>query len=317
MDNKIVSFSPHIRDKITTNRIMIDVLIALVPAFIAAVFIFGPRAALVTSVCVISCVFFEWLYQKALKKPVTINDYSACVTGVLLAYNLPVTIPLWQAVFGCAVAIVLVKQLFGGIGKNFANPAITARVVMFLAFSTTMTTWVHIPDVVSSATSIIPDGVSAATPLMLMSRGDFESLPHLLNMVIGTRGGSLGETSSVALLIGGIYLLCRRIITWHVPLAFIATTVILAAILGDLSLVPYHLFGGGLILGAFFMATDYPTTPQTNKGRVIFGIGCGIFTVVIRLYGNYPEGVSFAILFMNMLVPYINKFTLTKPLGGK
>ena len=305
MSNMIVSFSPHIRDKITTNKIMLDVIIALVPAFIASIWIFGPRAALVTCVCVVSCVFFEWVYQKAMKKPVTVNDFSACVTGVLLAYNLPVTIPLWQAIFGCAIAIVLVKQLFGGIGKNFANPALTARIVMFLAFSTTMTTWVQMPDAVSSA-----------TPLMLMARGEFDSLPPLWNMIIGTRGGCLGETSSIALLIGGIYLLCRRVITWHAPITFIATTFVLTAILGDFSMVPYHLLGGGLIIGAFFMATDYPTTPQTNKGRIIFGIGCGIFTVIIRLYGNYPEGVSFAILFMNMLVPYINKFTLTKPLGG-
>ena len=305
MNKMIVSFSPHIRDKITTNRIMIDVLIALFPAFVASIWIFGPRAALVTCVCVVSCVVFEWVYQKALKKPITINDYSACVTGVLLAYNLPVTIPIWQAIFGCAIAIILVKQLFGGIGKNFANPALTARVVMFLAFSTTMTTWVQ-----------LPDAVSAATPLMLMARGELESLPSLWNMIIGTRGGCLGETSSIALLAGGIYLLYRRIITWHAPVTFIATTFILSLLLGDTSLSLYHLFGGGLILGAFFMATDYPTTPQTSKGRIIFGIGCGIFTVIIRLYGNYPEGVSFAILFMNMLVPYINKFTLTKPLGG-
>ena len=303
MSNMVVSFSPHIRDKVTTNRIMLDVLIALFPAFVASIWIFGPRAALVTSVCVAACVLFEWVYQKAMKKPVTINDFSACITGVLLAYNLPVGIPLWQAVFGCAVAIILVKQLFGGIGKNFANPAITARVVMFIAFSTTMTTWVQLPDAVSSA-----------TPLMLMSRGDLESLPPLMNMIIGTRGGCLGETSAIALLIGGIYLLIRRVITWHAPVAFIATTFILSVIFGEVPM--YHLFGGGLILGAFFMATDYPTTPQTNKGRLIFGIGCGIFTVIIRLYGNYPEGVSFSILFMNMLVPFINKFTLSKPLGG-
>jgi len=306
MNNMTVSFSPHIRDKITTNRIMIDVLIALIPAFIASVWIFGPRAALITCICVVSCVLFEWAYQRLMKKPVTINDFSACITGVLLAYNLPVGIPVWQAIFGCAVAIILVKQLFGGIGKNFANPAITARVVMFLAFSTTMTTWVQLPDAVSSA-----------TPLMLMSRGEIDSLPALWNMLIGTRGGSLGETSSIALLLGGIYLLWRRVITWHTPLAFIGTTFVLSLLLGDTSLSLYHLFGGGLILGAFFMATDYPTTPQTSKGRIVFGIGCGLFTVIIRFYGNYPEGVSFAILFMNMLVPFINKFTLTKPLGGK
>jgi electron transport complex protein RnfD len=282
---------------------MLDVVIALVPAFIASVFIFGYRAALVTVVCVGSCVLFEMAFQKALKKQVTINDFSAVITGMLLAFNLPVDIPLWQAVFGSCVAIIFVKQLFGGLGKNFANPAITARIVMFLAFSTTMTTWVQLPDAVSSA-----------TPLMLMKRGEFESLPALWNMFIGTRGGCIGETSALALLIGGIYLLIRRVITWHTPVTFIATVFVLTALFGELP--EYHLLAGGLLLGAIFMATDYPTTPQTSNGRIIFGIGCGILTVVIRLYGSYPEGVSFAILLMNMLVPYINKITLRKALGG-
>jgi electron transport complex protein RnfD len=282
---------------------MLDVIIALIPAFIASIWIFGPRAALVTGVCVASCVFFEWAFQKLTKRSVTISDFSAVVTGILLAFNLPVGIPLWQTVFGSAVAIIFVKQIFGGIGKNFANPAITARVVMFIAFSTTMTTWVQ-----------LPDAVSAATPLMLMSRGEYESLPAIWNMIIGTRGGCLGETSNVALLLGGIYLLIRRVIKWHTPVAFIGTVVVLTAIFGGSPI--YHLFAGGLFLGAIFMATDYPTTPQTNSGRLIFGIGCGVLTVLIRLYGSYPEGVSFSILLMNVLVPYINKLTLTKPLGG-
>jgi len=298
-----VSFAPHITSKATVNRIMLDVIIALMPAFGMSIWIFGWRAALVTGVCVASCVFFEWAFQKIMKRQVTAGDFSAVITGMLLAFNLPVEIPLWQAVFGSAVAIIFVKQIFGGLGKNFANPAITARVVMFLAFSTTMTTWVQ-----------LPDAVSAATPLMLMSRGEHESLPAIWNMIIGTRGGCLGETSNIALLAGGIYLLIRRVIRWHTPVAFIGTVVVLTAIFGDLP--QYHLFAGGLFLGAIFMATDYPTSPQTSLGRIIFGIGCGVLTVLIRLYGSYPEGVSFAILLMNMVVPYINKFTLTKPLGG-
>ncbi|MCL2056276.1 MAG: RnfABCDGE type electron transport complex subunit D [Oscillospiraceae bacterium] len=303
MNTMTVSYAPHIRDKITTGRIMLDVIIALIPAFAASVIIFGARAALVTGVCVASCVLFEWAYQKIMRKTVTVGDLSAVITGMLLAFNLPVSIPIWQAVFGSGVAIIFVKQLFGGIGKNFANPAITARVVMFLAFPAAMTHW-----------GAAPDAVSAATPLMLIARGDFASLPDMWSMFIGTRGGCLGETSAFALLAGGIYLLARRVITWHTPVAFIGTVAALTAVFGGLP--GYHILAGGLILGAFFMATDYPTTPQTSAGRIIFGVGCGALTVVIRLYGSYPEGVSFAILLMNMFVPYINKLTLSKPLGG-
>jgi len=304
MKKMTVSPAPHIHGGATAGRIMLDVVLALLPALIASIAIFGARAALVTAVCVASCVFFEWAYQRLMKKPVTVSDLSACVTGLLLAFNLPVGIPLWQAVFGCAVAILFVKQLFGGLGKNFANPAITGRVVMFLAFSSTMTTWVK-----------MPDAVSAATPLLLMKRGELDALPSLWDMFIGTRGGCLGETSALALLLGGVYLLARRVITWHAPAAFLATVFGLTALFGQ---VPeYHLLAGGLVLGAFFMATDYPTTPQTRSGQFIFGLGCGAITVLIRLYGNYPEGVSFSILTMNMVVPYINKLTMRRALGGK
>jgi len=282
---------------------MLDVLIALVPAFIASILIFGARAALVTVVCVGSCIVFEWGFAKIVKKPNTIGDFSACITGVLLAFNLPVTIPLWQAVFGSAVAIILVKQLFGGLGKNFANPAITARIVMFLAFSVTMTTWVS-----------PVDGVTGATPLALIQRGDVEALPGYWHMFVGIRGGSLGETSNLALLVGGIYLLIRRVISWHAPVAFIAVVFVLAFLLGQ---EPVHqLFGGGLFLGAIFMATDYVTTPQTNLGRFVFGVGAGLLTVLFRFYSSYPEGVSFAILLMNILTPYVNKWTMSKSLGG-
>jgi electron transport complex protein RnfD len=285
---------------------MRDVLIALVPALIAGTLAFGLRAILITAVCVASCVLSEYLFEKGMKRPVTIGDLSACVTGVLLAYNLPVGIPIWQAVFGSAVAIIVIKQLFGGLGKNFANPAITARIVMFLAFSATMSTWV-IPN-------FLPDAVTSATPLALLRAGDAASLPSLLNMLLGQRGGCIGETSALALTLGGVYLIARRVITWHAPVAFIAMVFAFTAVLGREPV--YQIFSGGLFLGAIFMATDYVTTPRTTLGRIIFGLGAGFITVVIRAFGSYPEGVSFAILLMNILTPYINKATETKPIGG-
>jgi electron transport complex protein RnfD len=291
---------------------MLDVIIALCPAFIFSVFLFGPRSILVTVVCVISCVFMEWAFQKALKRKITIKDLSAALTGLLLAFNLPVTSPIWQAVFGSLVAIILVKQLFGGIGKNFANPAITARVVLFLATSTTMTTWV-IPD--SLPWILTPDAVTGATPLAILSKGSIEGVPGIWELFLGVHGGCIGETSELMLLIGGIYLLIRRVISWHAPVTYIATTFIMMLIIPGT--YPVHqIFSGGLFLGAIFMATDYVTTPITNLGRVIFGVGCGMLTVLIRLYGSFPEGVSFAILFMNMFVPFINKLTIKKVLGG-
>jgi len=313
MRNLAVSVSPHIHNSDKTSRIMLDVLIALVPAFIASIIIFGARSAVVTCVCVISCILFEWGFEKITKRPNTIGDYSACITGVLLAFNLPVTIPIWQAVFGSAVAIILVKQLFGGLGKNFANPAITARVVMFLAFSVSMTTWSS-PYEGTSVWVYPIDGVAGATPLALMKNENFDALPGIWNMFIGVRGGCLGETSNLALLIGGLYLIIRRVITWHAPVTFIVVVFGFSALIGQDPV--YHLFAGGLFLGAIFMATDYVTTPQTNMGRIVFGVGAGLLTVILRVYSSYPEGVSFAILLMNILTPYINKFTETRPLGG-
>jgi len=296
---------------------MMDVLIALIPAFAASIWIFGPRAALVTCVCIVSCVFFEWGFEKIVKRPNTIRDYSACITGVLLAFNLPVTIPIWQAVFGSAIAIVLVKQLFGGLGKNFVNPAVAGRIVMFLAFSVTMTTWVSPAGGVGAVTWSSPmsvDAITAATPLSLIWHGHFEALPGYWDMFIGKRGGCLGETCNLAILIGGLYLIIRRVISWHTPLTYIVFVGAFSALLGFDPV--YQIFGGGLFLGAIFCATDYVTCPQTNLGRVIFGILCGFFTVVFRVFSSYPEGVSFAILLMNILTPYINRLTETKPLGG-
>ena len=313
MNKLTVSISPHIHDKTTTTRIMFDVIIALVPAFIASILIFGARAAVVVMVCVASCVFFEWVFEKITKRPNTFSDLTAIITGILLAFNLPVTIPLWQAVFGSAVAIILVKQLFGGLGKNFANPAITARIVMFLAFSVTMTNWDSPYD--STSLWVYPiDGVAGATPLALIWRGEQEYLPSLMQMFLGIRGGSLGETSNLALMIGGIYLLLRKVITWHIPVVYIAVVVALSALLGEHPI--YQMFAGGLFLGAIFMATDYVTSPQTVKGKLIFAAGAGAFTVLFRIYSSYPEGVSFAILLMNILTPYINKYTQSVPLGG-
>lgn len=302
MSNLTLSVSPHIRDRATTSRIMLDVVIALMPALVAAIWIFGARAALIVAVCVATCVFSEWIYEKLMKKPNTVGDLSAVITGILLAYNLPVGIPVWQAMFGSVVAIILVKQLFGGLGKNFANPAITARIVMFLAFSVTMTTWVQ------------PDAISSATPLALLKKSEFDALPSLMNMFLGVRGGCLGETSVLALLIGGVYLMVRRVISWHIPVMFIGTVFVLTALLGRAPV--YQVMSGGLVLGAFFMATDYVTSPQTNWGRLLFAFGAGCLTVLIRAYGSYPEGVSYSILLMNILVPYINKATLRRAFGG-
>ncbi len=304
-NNMVVSISPHIYAKDTTHTIMRDVLFALFPAVVASALFFGPRALLVEVVCVAVAVLCEWAFEKICKRPNTINDLSAAVTGLLLALNLPVGIPLWQAAFGAFVAIVLVKQLFGGIGKNFANPAITARVIMLVAFSGAMTTWV-VPS--------FADAVSSATPLALISQDKLAELPSLLRMFLGARGGCMGETSCLALLIGGIYLIARKVITWHTPVAFIGTVLVLTALLGQQPL--YQIMAGGLFLGAFFMATDYTTSPPTPAGKLIFGVGCGLITVFIRVWGNYPEGVSFSILLMNILNPYICKWTRSKPLGG-
>ena len=297
--SQIVAASPHVTTKNSTAVIMRDVLIALLPAVIAGCVVFGLRALLVVAVTTAACVFFEWGFEKLCHTPSTISDLSAAVTGVLLAMNLPVSIPLWQAVFGALVAMVAVKGLFGGIGKNFANPAITARIVMFLAFSKTMTALVF------------PDAVSSATPLAMMANG--ESVDYL-TLLLGNHGGCLGETSALALLIGFAYLLIRGVISWHTPVCFVGTVFVMSLILGQDAVG--QILSGGLMLGAIFMATDYSTTPSTNLGRVLFGIGAGLLTVLIRFYGAYAEGVSFAILFMNILTPYLSKWTETKPFGG-
>ena len=299
MDNMIVSVSPHIRHKDSTQTIMRDVLIALLPAVVASIIIFGIRALLVEVVTVACAMFFEWGFEKICKRPVTVCDLSAAVTGLILALNLPVGIPLWQAAFGALVAIVIVKQLFGGIGHNFANPAITARIVMFLAFSASMTNWIH------------PDVLTSATPMAMLQRGE---APDLYKLLLGYHGGCIGETCALTLLIGFAYLLLRGVITWHTTVCYVGTVFVMSWLLGGYPL--QQILSGGLLLGAVFMATDSATTPSTNWGRVIFGVGAGLITVLIRNFGSYAEGVSFAILFMNILTPYISRWTAQKPFGG-
>ena len=301
----LVSSSRHMQTRTTTAVLMRDVVIALVPALIAAVWIFGLRSLLVTAVSVAAAVLTEYVFEKAVGRDVTVSDFSAVVTGMLLAFNLPVTIPLWQAPLGSIVGILVVKQLFGGIGRNFANPAIVGRIVLFLSFSKTMTAWQF------------PDAVSSATPLALMRAGDMAALPSLGQMFLGLKGGCLGEVSGLALLIGFAYLLIRKVISWHTPVVFVGVVFLLSWPLGgSLTYALCQILSGGLLLGAIFMATDYATTPSTNFGRVLFGLGCGLFTVLIRQWGSYAEGVSFAILFMNILTPYLSKWTKSKPLGG-
>lgn len=284
---------------------MRDVIIALVPALIASVIIFGFRALVLTAVCTASCVVFEYFSRKILGRKNTVSDLSAAVTGVLLAFNLPVELPLWMAVVGCFFAIVIVKQLFGGIGQNFANPAIAARIFLLLSFSLPMTAWVQV------------NSVSSATPLAQMAlarAGEMQTLPSYLDMFLGLRGGCLGETCAFALIIGGIYLIARKVITPTIPLAFIGGVAVLAVLLGEDPLM--HIMGGGCLIGAIFMATDYTTSPVTEKGKVIFGLGCAVLTMLIRVFGSYPEGVSYAILLMNIVCPHINRMTRSKPFGG-
>ncbi len=291
--------SPHIHSGRSTRGIMRDVFIALLPVTVAGTVIFGLRSLLVVAVCVVCCVGLEALFNLMTKKDQTVGDFSAAVTGLLLALNLPANVPLWQCVVGSLFAIIVVKCLFGGIGSNLVNPAVTARVFMLVAFG-------------SLATAAFPvDTVASATPLVA------EKTPALTTLFFGNYGGAIGETCTAALLLGGLYLLVRRVITWHIPVMFIGTVFVFTFCTqgfdarGALSLI----LSGGLFLGAIFMATDYVTSPATPWGKVIFALGAGLLTGLIRYYGNYPEGVSFAILFMNILTPYISKWTRRKVFG--
>ena len=311
MDQKlIVSPSPHLKSGETTNKIMLDVIIALIPALVASVILFGFRSLLIVAVCVSTCVAAEFICRKVMKRDNTIGDLSAVVTGLLLAFNLPVTIHPLIAVLGGVVAIVVVKQMFGGIGQNFVNPALTARIVLMVSFPAAMSNWVE-PLFYRSGQPM--DAMTTATPLKLMADGSQNSLPDLLHMFTGIRAGCLGETCAVALLLGGIYLVVRRVITPLIPLCYIGTVFALTWMLGQDPV--YAVLSGGLLLGAIFMATDYTTSPLTRSGKVIFALGCGILTVLIRRFGALPEGVSFSIILMNILVPHIERLTRPKPFG--
>ena len=306
----LVSAGPHIRSNASTTSIMGDVLIALLPAVVASVLVFGTRALLLEVVCVASSVLFEYLFRRLLKRSNTISDLSAAVTGLLLALNLPAGFPIWMAILGCFVAIVIVKQLFGGIGCNFANPAITGRIFLLIAFAGQMTTW---PTANSYISGI--DAVSGATPLALIKEGSIEALPAVKNLLFGIRGGCLGETCAIALLIGFVYLVIRRVITPTIPVVYVATIALMSLILGYDPI--YMILTGGVLLGGIFMLTDYATSPATELGKVVFAVGAGIITMLIRnSSGGYPEGVSFAILLMNILCPYIAKLGHKKPFGG-
>lgn len=304
--NLIVSSAPHMVSALNTTRVMGTVLIALLPAFIVGVYQFGFRAVILTAVCVVSCVVFEYLFNVITKKKQTVSDLSAVLTGVLLALNCPAGLPYWMAVVGSFAAIVVVKQLFGGIGQNLVNPAVTARIFMFIAFATEMTTW----PTARGAKSYGFDAVTSATPLGELSHGDgtlASVTPSNLDMFLGNCGGCIGEVSALALLIGGIFLICTKTITWHIPVSFLGTVFILGLIWGGFDGAVFHICAGGAMLGAFFCATDYVTSPTLPSGKIIFGIGCGLFTMLIRIFASYPEGVSFAILLMNILTPYIDR----------
>lgn len=311
-----VAASPHMKSGETSRTMMRDVILALVPALITSVWLFGPRAFVVSLISVISCVLFEYATRKILKRTNTLSDLSAVVTGLLLAFNLPSTIPLWMIPIGAFVAIVVVKQFFGGIGQNFVNPALMGRIILMVSFPGPMSTWTE-----NYKWGEAVDAVTTATPLYILQNvGDkfsMEDMPSYLEMLLGQRAGCLGETCALALIIGGIYLLARKVITPSIPVSFILTTAIFMAIAGkgDLDYIVYNLLGGGLLIGAIFMATDYATCPLTSKGKIIYGIGCGLVACLIRQFGSYNEGVSFAIILMNLLVPHIDNLTKLKPFG--
>ena len=303
-DNLIVSSAPHIVTESDTTRLMGTVLLALAPAWVASVYIFGARVILLSVVCVAAAVLSEYVYNAITHKKQTIGDLSAALTGLLIAFNVPSNFPLWQAMLGCVFAIVVVKQLFGGIGRNFSNPAITARIFLFISFSANMSTW--------PLTRLQPvtDAVTGPTPLALYAEGSRDQLPDLMRMFLGFHGGSTGEVCALALLIGGIYLIVRKVISPIIPCAFIGTVFLFGLLAtGSLYWAVFHVLAGGVMLGAFFMATDYVTSPKLPLGQLLFGIGCGLITMSIRLFGSYPEGVSFSILLMNLCTPLFNKLS--------
>ena len=300
-----VSSSPHIRSNDTVQGIMRDVVIALLPATIAGIYFFKMQGLLVILASVLSCVGAEALWQKLTHRKVTIFDLSAVITGLLLAFNLPAHVPLWLPVVGGFIAIIVVKQFFGGLGQNIVNPALAARAVLLASWPVHMTNWTV-------------DGISSATPLGVLKEGG-TAVAGLMDVFIGNTGGCIGETSAIALLIGGAYLLYRRIISWHIPVSYIGTVFALTTVIGRNGFMTgdglFEILAGGLMIGAFFMATDYTTSPMSKKGHLIFGIGCGVLTTLIRIFGGYSEGVSYSILIMNLFVPLIDNYTAPRVFG--
>ncbi|MCM8833347.1 MAG: RnfABCDGE type electron transport complex subunit D [Candidatus Omnitrophica bacterium] len=307
MSNKIYC-SPHLHSSETTGKIMFYVVISLLPATIGGIYFFGLYVLKVILVSIISCVFSEFLFQILLKKEIKILDGSAVVTGILFAFVLPPRIPLWLVMIGGFLAIFLVKELFGGLGFNIFNPALTARAILLASYPVEMTKFTKPFD-------YNIDAITSPTPLFIIKEKMNIQLPSLWQMFIGNRSGCIGETSVLLLLLGAIFLLYKKVITWHIPISYILTVAILSLLTKEN--IGYQILGGGLILGAFFMATDYVTSPITKNGKIIFGIGCGMITFLIRKVGGYPEGVCYSILFMNTLVPLINKYTLPKKFGSK
>ena len=307
MDKLIVSSPPHIMGRSTTMSIMLDVIIALLPATVASVILFGLPAFTILAVCVSTAVVSEFLFNLIVKKDQTIGDLSAVVTGLLLGLNLPASAGIWHCIVGSVFAIVVVKCVFGGIGCNFANPAITARVFLLVSFSSS---------IAGGTATRFAELTSGATPLYLLKNYG-TNLPSLSDMFLGIRGGAIGETCALALILGFVYLVARRVINWEIPVIFVGTVFVLSLVIrGDLTVALYEVLGGGLLIGAIFMATDYVSSPVSRSGKRVFALGCGLVTVLIRFYGGYPEGVSFAILLMNILSPYIEKMCRSKPLGG-
>ncbi len=317
MDNNLIaSSSPHLRSNETISRVMLDVLIALLPAAIGSIWFFGLDAVILISLAIGAAVISEWICQRVMNRPVSINDLSAAVTGLLVAFNIPPTAPWWIPVIGSAFAIIIVKQLFGGLGHNFMNPALAARAMLLASWPVTMTNWIQ------PGTQVSADAVSSATTLAILSGDSKAALPSLTDVFFGNVAGCLGETSAFLLIIGGIYLLYRGVINWRIPFTYIATVAVFTLVFGEAFAVDldptrmiYHILAGGLMLGAFYMATDYSSSPISARGQVIFGIGCGLITIVIRLQGGYPEGVSYAILLMNLAAPLIDKYTKPKVFG--
>ena len=308
MEKLVVSSSPHIHSGASTQRIMLDVIIALLPASVAAVVLFGLKAFVLIAVSVATAVISEFLFNLITKKRQTVGDLSAVITGLLLALSLPATTTVWQIIVGAAFAIVVVKCLFGGIGCNFANPAVTARAMLIIAFSSS---------IAGGTNPTLTDLTAGATPLAAIKGGaTADTLPSLLDMLLGNRGGAIGETCAIALILGGIYLIARRVISWHTPVIYVATVFVLSLIIKqDVTMALYQVLGGGLMIGAIYMATDYSTSPTNTLGKVVFALGCGVLTVVVRFLGGLPEGASYAILMMNILSPYIEKLCASVPFG--